>query len=865
MVKETPLVKQYQNIKSQYPDTFLFFRLGDFYELFGDDAIEASKLMEVTLTKRQEMPLCGVPYHSATKYIKKLLDKSKSVAICEQTEDPAQAKGIVKREVVRVITPGTIIEDDLLSDDTNNFLVSLSKKSDGYGMVLVDISTGDFMGCHIDTVSRLEAELSRLPIKEAVIPDDSEDMKYFLETNFPEIALSVKDVWYFNENKAGESIKSYFSISTLKGWELDKYPAVISACGGLVEYFNETQKSNKVTLKNFKLYSLDENMILDRNAQENLELVRNLQDGKKKNTLFDVLDFTDTAMGRRKLVQWILRPLKDINTIRARLNSVEELIQKPEISQEISALLKHISDMERIISKISYGSCNARDLSSLKESLKIIPEIKKVLCGLDSELINTIESKLVCLDDIVSELDISIVDSPPLTVKEGKMIKRGYSKELDEFMDITSGDKKWVAELEERERNRLDISKLKVGFNRVHGYYIEITKLHSDKIPPDYQRKQTLVNSERYTTEELKGREDSILGAEEKRFLLEYKLFCDIRDLVSCKARVVQENCEFIAILDVLNSFAEASKKYSYSKPHVGDWDEIHIKDGRHPVVEKNLGVNEFIPNDTLINDDLNQVMIITGPNMAGKSTYLKQVAIITVMAQIGCFISASEARIGITDRIFTRIGASENLAGGESTFMVEMTEVASILNNATSKSLLIMDEVGRGTSTFDGISIAWAVIEEITKIKARTLFATHYFELTELSSYMEKVKNYNFAVREWKDKKKVVFLRKLQQGSADKSYGIHCAQLAGVPGGVIGRAWDIFNTLENEQLDEKGMPKAAVQKDENEGQLSFFGNHSQSSDEFKEKIKGLDLNTITPIELLNIIGEWQTEIKDEN
>lgn len=859
MIKDTPLSRQYQKIKSCYPDTFLFFRLGDFYELFGDDAIEASKIMEITLTKRHGYPMCGVPYHAATAYIKKILNKSKSVAICEQVEDPSTAKGIVAREVIRVITPGTIVEDDLLAGDSNNFLVSISKTSGGYGVVLADISTGDFMGCQVDNISRLEAELSRLPVREAVVASGSDELDNSLKRRFPEITVTKKEAWYFSEGKAGDTIKSYFNLATLKGWELDKYPLVTSACGGLIQYLLDTQKERKVKLKNFRLYTVDENMILDRNTQENLELVRNLQDGKKKNTLFEVLDFTDTAMGRRKLIQWIVRPLKDTDEIRRRLNSVEELIQNSEISRKISELLNEINDMERIISKAGFGSCNARDLSGLKESLKIIPKLKEVLKHLDSQLMKSIEEKLVPLDDVVEELEKAITESPPLTVKEGNMIKRGYSSELDEFMDITSGDKKWVSELEERERRRLGIPRLKVGYNKVHGYYIEITKVHSDKAPPEYKRKQTLVNAERYITEELKQREDSILGSEEKKIALEYKIFCELRDMVSSESQMIQQNSELIAQLDVLNSFSEASKKYSYSKPHVDNRDEIIIKDGRHPVVEKNMGVNEFIPNDTLLDKDKNQILVVTGPNMAGKSTYLKQVAVIAVMAQIGCFVPASRARIGLVDRIFTRIGASENLAGGESTFMVEMTEVASILNNATPRSLLVLDEVGRGTSTFDGISIAWAVIEEITKIQGRTLFATHYFELTELASCIEKVKNYNFAVREWKDRKQVVFLRKLQEGSADKSYGIHCAQLAGVPQNVIARAWEIFKTLEQEQLDDKGLPKVARKSGE-ESQLSFFGGFN-NDDEYREKIKNIDLDKITPIDLLTRIKEWQTEI----
>jgi DNA mismatch repair protein MutS len=862
--KETPLVKQYQGIKSQYPDTFLFFRLGDFYELFGDDAIEASRIMEVALTKRQGMPLCGVPYHSATRYIKKILNKSKSVAICEQVEDPALAKGIVKREVVRVITPGTIIEDDLLADDSNNFLVSLSEHKSGYGAVFLDISTGDFMGCFLCDIQKLETEISMLPVREAVIPEGSGGLENFIKTRFQKISVSLKDPWHFNEDKAAESIKEFFGIATLKGWEVDKFPAVISACGGLVHYLKDTQKANRISIKKFRLYSVEENMILDRNTQENLELIVNLQDGKKKNTLYEALDFTDTAMGRRKLQQWILRPLKDISLIRHRLNSVEELTQKPELSEELSALLKHVNDMERIITKTGFGSCNARDLVALKESLRVIPALKDLAGKMETPLMNTLSEELVELDGLADELESALIDPAPLGIKEGNIIKKGYSGELDELINLTTGDKEWVAGLEQKERDRLGIPSLKVGFNKVHGYYIEVTKVHAQKVTDEYTRKQTLVNSERYTTDELKAREDSILGAQERRASLEYGIFSKLRGMVSSSDREIQKNCEVIAALDVLNSFAIAARKNSYSKPHTGNWQDISIEAGRHPVVENHIRMNNFVPNDTALDSGGSQVLIITGPNMSGKSTYLKQVAIITIMAQMGCFVPAENARIGITDRIFTRIGASENLAGGESTFMVEMTEVASILNNATSESLLIMDEVGRGTSTFDGISIAWSVIEEIARLKARTLFATHYFELTELALCMEPVKNYNFAVREWKDKKKVVFMRKLEEGSADKSYGIHCAQLAGVPAHVIERAWEIFGTLEEEHLDDKGLPKAAKKTEEETAQLSFFGDFI-NNEKYKAKIKDLNLNNMTPLDLMEVIRQWQMEINDED
>ncbi len=863
MSKETPLAKQYKKIKAKYPDTFLFFRLGDFYELFDEDAIKASRLMEVTLTKRKDRPMCGVPYHSATNYIKKLLNKSKSVAICEQVEDASKSKGLVKREVVRVITPGTIIEDDLLAEDYNNFLASVSKTKEGYGVVFVDISTGDFMGCRVNKKSQLESELSRTPVKEIIISDEDKDTGKFIAQKFREVTITKKNSWYFTPSKSEDNIKEYFNISTLKGWELDKNPEITSACGGLIEFLTDTQKERRVQLKNFHLYTLDEKLILDRNAQENLELVRNLQEGTKKNTLYEVLDFTDTAMGRRKLVKYILRPLKDVREIQRRLNGVEELINTPSAGEKLSRNFELISDMERILSKSSFGNCNARDLLSLKESLKVVPDIKENLKKLKEDIFTAIDENLEPLEELVEELESGIKESPPLTVKEGDIIKEGYDDRLDELIERATGDKEWISNLEKREQQMLGISSLKVGYNKVYGYYIEVTKTHTEKVPENYNRKQTLVNSERYITEELKKREDSILGAEEKKASLEYKLFKELRNMVNRNAEIIQHNAELIARLDVLNSFRTASGKYSYTKPRVTGGDELKIKDGRHPIVECSMGANEFIPNDTKMDKEDHQVLIITGPNMAGKSTYLKQVALITVMAQMGCFVPADEATIGAVDRIFTRIGSGENLAGGQSTFMVEMTEVASILNNATRDSLLILDEVGRGTSTFDGISIAWSVIEEISNIKGRTLFATHYYELTELALYMDNVNNYNFAVREWKDKQKIVFLRKLQKGSGDKSYGIHCADLAGVPGNVIERAWTIFNKLEEDELDESGLPRVAPDGVDKK-QMNLFET-PVTEDKFKKKIKQLDLNNITPLELMNRIKDWKEDIDGGN
>ncbi|MEA3505935.1 MAG: DNA mismatch repair protein MutS [Elusimicrobiota bacterium] len=862
MSKETPLVKQYNEIKADYPDTFLFFRLGDFYELFGDDAIKASKIMEVTLTKRRDLPMCGVPYHSAMTYIRKILKKSMSVAICEQTEDASRAKGLVKREVVRVITPGTIIEDDLLSEDYNNFLAGLSKEGKNYGLTFLDVSTGDFKGCSLSGRAELESELSRIPVKEIVISGDETELENFININFPSVTVTKINPWYFTEDKAADIITGYFDVATLKGWEIDEFPEVTSACGGLIEYLKETQKEKKSTLKTFQLYRIEDNMVLDRNAQENLELVRNLTEGTKKNTLYDILDYTDTAMGKRKLVNYILRPLKDVDRIRKRLNAVEELIEKRDTARALAEEFEMVRDIERILSRTGFGNCNGRDLVSLKESQKVIPRIKEILSGCASKVLKDIAADLSPLEELADELERGIVDSPPLTVKEGGIIKKGYDKELDKLIDTARADKKWIADLEKKEKERLKIPPLKVSYNKVYGYYIEVTKTHADKVPAEYNRKQTLVNAERYITKELKDKENSILGAEEKKSTLEYKIFKNLREKVNLQAATILKNAELISVLDVLKSFAEASVKNSYVKPSLNEGEKIEIKDGRHPVVEPNMGINEFIPNDTLLDKESNRILIITGPNMAGKSTYLKQTAIISIMAQAGCFVPAAEAEIGVIDRVFTRIGAGENLAGGESTFMVEMTEAAAILNNATSNSLIILDEVGRGTSTFDGISIAWAVIESISKLKSRTLFATHYFELTELASYMDSVTNYNFAVREWKDRKKIVFLRKLKKGSGDKSYGIHCAELAGVPQKTISRAWEIFRKLEEEEFKESGVPRAAPEEAQSK-QMGLFKDSIESI--ARQRLEDIDLNNITPLELVEVIKELKEDIEDGN
>ncbi|NLB35634.1 MAG: DNA mismatch repair protein MutS, partial [Elusimicrobia bacterium] len=568
--------------------------------------------------------MCGIPYHAASNYIRKIISKSQSVAICEQVESPSDSKGLVKREVVRVITPGTVIEDDLLKGESNNFLLSLYRDKEKYGLIFLDVSTGDFMGCSAPSASMMESEISRMPVREAVISEGDKELKEFFQTRFPSIPVTLVDSWYFTVPKASDLIKDYFSVGTLKGLEIDSLPEDVSSSGRLVAYLKDTQKKNRALFKKFRLYSLEDGMMLDRNAQENLELVKNQQDSSKKNTLFEVLDYTDTAMGRRLLHSSILRPLTDSVKIRQRLNAVEELLRETDLSMQAGESLKGMSDMERILARAGFGSCNARDLLNLKETLQAIPGLIRVLKAGEAELLKNITTQLDPLIELTDELEKALKESPPLTVKEGGIVKKGYSPDLDELIEISSGDKKWISTLEETEKKRLGIPTLKVGYNRIHGYYIEITKAHIDKIPDDYHRKQTLVNSERYITEELKMREDSILGAEERKAALEYKLFTELREKVTFHTDSLQKNASLIALIDFLRSLSLAAQRQGYIKPSVGDYDEIDIKDGRHPVVEVNMPVSGFIPNDTKLNSATEQVMIITGPNMAGKSTYLK-------------------------------------------------------------------------------------------------------------------------------------------------------------------------------------------------------------------------------------------------
>ncbi len=865
----TPLMRQYHNIKRQHPDAILFFRMGDFYETFYEDAKIASRVLSIALTSRdkdrgQPVPLAGFPHHAIDTYLAKFIKAGYKVAICEQVEDPKKAKGIVKREIIKVVTPGTVTETNILDQKSNNFLVAISKHESYYGLAHVDLSTGEFSVTEIDTENKLIAELERLHPAECVVSEQVEKetnlIKYIVDSINP--AINHVPSWAFSYNSARSELLDHFQTVSLDGFGCEDMPAGIMAAGALIYYLNDTQKQEVRHIKSMNTYFLEDYMILDADTQRNLELMRSLRDGSSTGTLLSVLDETVTAMGARKLRSCILRPLIDVGQIRSRLDAVAEFHSKIIFLDEFREILKNISDIERIISRVGLGTANARELISLKSSLKLIPLIKDKLNTCESTMLNILNEQLEDMFDVVDLIDKSINDDPPVILTEGNLIKDGYNQEIDELRKICSSGKEWIINLQETERNRTKINSLKIGYNDAFGYYIEVSKANLHLVPDDYIRKQTLVNAERYITPELKEYESKVLNAQERIGELEYEIFSQIRAQVAENTQRIQKVASIIAMLDFLSTMAYVASKYNYIKPNVNDSDEIKIKDGRHPVVERFIAGEGFVPNDLFLDCDENQMLIITGPNMSGKSTFLRQSALIVLMAQMGSFIPASEADIGLVDRIFTRIGASDNLVMGRSTFLVEMNETANILNNATRRSLLILDEIGRGTSTYDGLSIAWAVAEYIldkTKIGARTLFATHYHELIELGNTHPGAKNYNIAVREWNGK--VTFLHKIVEGGTDQSYGIHVAQLAGLPEKVIDRANEILKTLEKSQKDnritEKMLPGARKVPSESRYsepiQLSLFGS---KADNIIDELNKIDITNMTPLQALNKLQE---------
>ncbi len=860
MAEFSPMMQHYLDTKEQYKDCILFYRLGDFYEMFFDDAILTSRELELTLTgkdcgQEERAPMCGIPYHAAETYVARLIAKGYKVAICEQLEDPKEAKGIVKRDVIRVVTPGTLIETNLLEEKKNNYIMAIYKNAIYYGLAVCDLSTGDFFATQIkgtNNFSRLLDEISRYSPSEIIVnqmvADSSEEMAKIKERF--EMYLSTYREDAFSQDV--QSLQEKYHIVNEKGdtiEDISEEVLVVAACHGLLAYLLETQKTNLDHINKITLYQITKYMSLDVNARRNLEITEKMRDKSKRGTLLWCLDKTATSMGGRLLRRWLNNPLLDVCEINARLDAVAELKEDFMRKGDILEKLKKVYDIERLTGKISYGSANGRDLISLKNSVRQIPDVKKALENSKSELLQTIQRELDELTDIDQMIEHAIVDEPPISVKEGGLIKLGYDEEIDKLKTATTEGKNWILQLEADEKEKTGIKGLKVGYNKVFGYYLEVTKSNLSMVPDRYIRKQTLTGAERYITEELKTLENQILGAEEKVIQLEYNAFAKIREDIEKEIPRLQKSATLIATLDVLCSFATVAEDLNYTRPIVDNSGEIQIEEGRHPVIEKMLPAGSFVGNDTKLDKKENRLAIITGPNMAGKSTYMRQVALITLMAQVGSFVPATHAKIGVVDKIFTRVGASDDLSMGQSTFMVEMMEVAEILREATANSLVVLDEIGRGTSTYDGMSIAWAVAEYISDLEkcgAKTLFATHYHELIDLEDKLEGVKNYSVAVKEKGED--IIFLRKIVAGGTDESYGVHVAKLAGVPQVVTKRANEILKSLERKSmLADKAQEKE--NKKQTSGQLDLY-NYKLA--EIAHELDKIDINQLTPIDALN-------------
>ena len=864
----SPMMQHYMEKKEEYKDCILFYRLGDFYEMFFDDAITASRELEITLTGRacgleERAPMCGVPFHAAEMYIAKLISKGYKVAICEQLEDPKTAKGIVKRDVIRVVTPGTVIESNLLDEKKNNFIMSIVKKGLFFGIAVCDVSTGDFLATQITEENNFEKlldEIARFMPAEIV----ANKMMYESEKEIARIKdrinVCISNVEEDSFSEETDFLERMYTFKNETGSGLKDNLFAIAAINGLTSYLNATQKIKLDHINTIQLYKTTKYMALDVNARRNLELTDRMRDKSKKGTLLWVLDKTATSMGGRMLRRWINDPLVDVKEINERLEAVKELKENMILRGDILETLNRVYDIERLAGRISYGNANARDLISLKSSLSKLPELKTELSQTNSKMLKKLYSDLDELKDVTELIEKSIVDEPPITIKEGGIIKTGYSEEIDECKRAAIEGKSWLVNIEAKEKELTGIKTLKVGYTKVFGYYIEVTKSFLKQVPTDrYIRKQTLTGAERFITEELKSIEDKVLGAEERIVTLEYDEFVKIRTKISSQIERIQKSSTVVAIVDVLNDFANIAEDYEYCMPKVDEEDEILIKDGRHPVIERMIDNGSFVENDTYLNRRDDRLSIITGPNMAGKSTYMRQVALITLMAQIGCFVPASSAKIGVVDKIFTRVGASDDLSMGQSTFMVEMSEVANILKNATKNSLVILDEIGRGTSTYDGLAIAWAVAEYIAdtnNIGCKTLFATHYHELTSLEEKLEGVKNYQIAVKEKGED--VIFLRKIIPGGTDESYGIHVAKLAGAPKKMLTRANEILKTLEKkvkikEKQEEKEMKKQVT------GQLDMY-NYKLA--DIASELDKININVLTPIDALNTIVKIKEKLK---
>lgn len=879
----TPMMQKYLETKEQYKDCILFYRLGDFYEMFFDDAITVSRELEITLTgkscgQEERAPMCGVPYHAVDGYLTRLVAKGYKVAICDQVEDPKQAKGLVKREVTRIVTPGTILDAQAIDETKNNYIMCIVYIADRYGVSVADITTGDYFVTELPDGGKLKDEIYRFMPSEIICNEafymsglDLKDLKERFH-----MAVYSLESWYFDDTACREKLMEHFKVSSLAGLGLSDYDCGVLSAGALLQYLLETQKNDLSHMTRITPYTTGKYMMLDSSTRRNLELCETLREKQKRGSLLWVLDKTKTAMGARMLRKFIEQPLIEKQEILRRLDAVEELKQSAISREEIREYLSPVYDLERLITRITYGTANPRDLTAFAGSLSMLPPIRYLLEEMESSLLKDIYAELDPLEDLCTLVQNAIADEPPLAMKEGGIIRDGYNEEVDTLRRAKSEGKDWLAKLEQDEREKTGIKTLRIKYNKVFGYYLEVTNSYKELVPDYYTRKQTLANAERYITPELKELEDTILGAEDKLYALEYELYCTIRDTIAAEVKRIQTTAKAIASLDVFSSLALVAERNNYVRPKINESGKIDIRDGRHPVVEQMIPNGTFICNDTLLDDKKQRVSIITGPNMAGKSTYMRQAALIVLMAQIGSFVPASGADIGLVDRIFTRVGASDDLASGQSTFMVEMTEVANILRNATSKSLLILDEIGRGTSTFDGLSIAWAVVEYISDSKllgAKTLFATHYHELTELEGKIDNVNNYCIAVKEKGDD--IVFLRKIVKGGADKSYGIQVAKLAGVPDLVIDRAKEIVEELVNEDITirvseiavggkDSGAKKKAKPKKYDEMDLAQFSLFDTvKDDDVLEELKNIDVGNLTPVDALNTIYRLQNKLKN--
>ncbi len=878
MAQFSPMMTKYLETKEEYKDCILFYRLGDFYEMFFEDAVTASRELEIALTgkdcgQEERAPMCGVPFHAVDGYLNRLVAKGYKVAICEQVEDPKEAKGLVKREVVRIVTPGTNLDIQALDAAQNNYLMCIYGSGDNFGLAYVDVTTGDFYGTEVDSLRKLVDELNKVTPSEVICNEslfisgiDMEELRYRLG-----FAVFTLEDWHFDQTLCERAVKEQFHTERLEGLGLADHVYCMIGAGALIQYLNETQKMSLGHINMLRYYLAEEYMLIDSSSRRNLELVETMREKQKRGSLLWVLDKTKTAMGARYLRSCMEQPLVNKAEINKRLDGIGELNKDALNREEIREYLNPVYDLERLVGRISYKTANPKDLKAFQISLSMLPHIKFALKNYKKDFLHEIYEEIDDLQDVCGWIEEALVEDPPLTVKEGSIIRKGYHEEIDRLRKAKTDGKKWLAELEEKERKATGIKNMKIKYNKVFGYYLEVTNSFKDKVPDRYTRKQTLANAERYITPELKELEDMILGAEEKLFSLEYNLFTELRERICTEVIRVQRTAKAIGKLDMLVSLALVAERNHYVRPAINEHGIIEIKNGRHPVVEQMLQRDMFIPNDTLLDNEKNRISIITGPNMAGKSTYMRQVALIVLMAQLGSYVPAESAKIGIVDRIFTRVGASDDLASGQSTFMVEMTEVANILRNATAKSLLILDEIGRGTATFDGLSIAWAVVEHISDkslLGAKTLFATHYHELTELEGVLSGVHNYCIAVKEQGDN--IVFLRKIVRGGADKSYGIQVAKLAGVPDRVIERATELVEELLDADITERareiatGAKKPINRKKPDElelHQMSLFD--TVQDDAIIEEIRDLDVSNLTPIDALNTLYRLQSKINN--